>query len=470
MSLYRCAACGSPNVVTDIQKEGYNYVKGAIGTVILGAGGAVAGINGKTKQVYKCPDCGLTLNEPMSFEIKTLIDIGIASESAREKLEINGNKIEWESLISKYKNIENHSSFKTSSSSDSAVADYKKEHKDKTPDVDTITISPEQLEENKQIYETAKSEYIKLCEEWRKSVADLKQMRQTELAELMEQEKTKILNELTAKKVKELAEYKKVIGDLEQRKGQLEIELSKLGFLKFSAKKQINEELEKCANKIIEENRILSEISRKFENDKNSIESVVKNQKEALEEKVQRKYPYPLKPEKPAQLLKYKSNGAMCTAEDLAIECMKSEIFRFVESQGKYLSMIEIKNGTSLSELSDKKVLSILAEMEEAEELKLYNNKYNVRYELDPLKPQKRAGRSKYKSSDKRQTAVDLAIESMKDEVFEFLEAQEKYLSMEEIKNGTLLSELSDERVNRILAEMVEDKELILYNNKYNVK
>ena len=61
-------------------------------------------------------------------------------------------------------------------------------------------------------------------------------------------------------------------------------------------------------------------------------------------------------------------------------------------------------------------------------------------------------------------------IESMKDEVFEFLEAQEKCLSMEEIKNGTLLSELSDERVNRILAEMVEDKELILYNNKYNVK
>ena len=149
MSLYRCAACGSPNVVTDTQKEGYNYVKGAIGTVVLGAGGAVAGINGKTKQVYKCPDCGLTLNEPMSFEIKTLIDIGVASESAREKLEINGNKIEWESLISKYKNIENHSSFKTSSSDSSAVADSKKEDEDKTSNVDTITISPEQVEENK---------------------------------------------------------------------------------------------------------------------------------------------------------------------------------------------------------------------------------------------------------------------------------------------------------------------------------
>ena len=45
VALYRCAACGSPNVVTDIQKEGYDYVKGAIGTVVLGAGGAVAGLD-----------------------------------------------------------------------------------------------------------------------------------------------------------------------------------------------------------------------------------------------------------------------------------------------------------------------------------------------------------------------------------------------------------------------------------------
>ena len=78
MALYRCSACGSPNVVIDTQKEGYDYVKGAIGTVLLGVGGAVAGIDGKTKQVFKCPDCGLTLNESMAFEIKTLIDIGVS--------------------------------------------------------------------------------------------------------------------------------------------------------------------------------------------------------------------------------------------------------------------------------------------------------------------------------------------------------------------------------------------------------
>ena len=50
MSLYRCAACGSPNVVKDSQAGGvsFNYKKGIVGTVVLGAGGAAAGIENKT--------------------------------------------------------------------------------------------------------------------------------------------------------------------------------------------------------------------------------------------------------------------------------------------------------------------------------------------------------------------------------------------------------------------------------------
>ena len=48
MSLYRCAACGSPNVVKDSQAGGvsFNYKKGIVGTVVLGAGGAAAGAAG----------------------------------------------------------------------------------------------------------------------------------------------------------------------------------------------------------------------------------------------------------------------------------------------------------------------------------------------------------------------------------------------------------------------------------------
>jgi hypothetical protein len=39
----------------------YNYLKGAVGTVALGVGGAAAGITSEKQQVFKCPDCGTTL-------------------------------------------------------------------------------------------------------------------------------------------------------------------------------------------------------------------------------------------------------------------------------------------------------------------------------------------------------------------------------------------------------------------------
>lgn len=111
MALYRCAACGSPNVVTDTQAGGisYNYVKGAIGTVALGVGGAAAGIQSKTQKVYKCPDCGVTLTYCMSQEIKNLIDIGVSSEEARKHLSFAGVPVSWNFFLDKYKNIESGS-------------------------------------------------------------------------------------------------------------------------------------------------------------------------------------------------------------------------------------------------------------------------------------------------------------------------------------------------------------------------
>lgn len=105
MGRFRCAACGSPNVVTDTQKEGYDYVKGAIGTVILGAGGAVAGLDGKEKTVYKCPDCGTTLSYCMPEHLKTIIDMGVASEETRAHLKLNGVPVDWTSLTHQYRNI-----------------------------------------------------------------------------------------------------------------------------------------------------------------------------------------------------------------------------------------------------------------------------------------------------------------------------------------------------------------------------
>ncbi len=108
MTLYRCAACGSPNVMTDTQADGvgYNYVKGAVGTVILGTGGAAAGIESKNKRVFKCPDCGITLTYPMPQEIRDIIDLGVMSVDARDHLVLRNIPISWKTLTSSYKNIE----------------------------------------------------------------------------------------------------------------------------------------------------------------------------------------------------------------------------------------------------------------------------------------------------------------------------------------------------------------------------
>lgn len=108
MALYRCAACGSQNVMTDTQTGGiaYNYKKGAIGTVVLGVGGAAAGIEGKTQTVYKCQDCGITLTYTMPEELKNAIDRGLNSESARASLYMDdGRTLSWSILKKQYKNI-----------------------------------------------------------------------------------------------------------------------------------------------------------------------------------------------------------------------------------------------------------------------------------------------------------------------------------------------------------------------------
>lgn len=108
MSLYRCAGCGSKNVSVDTQSGGikYNYVKGAVGTVLLGTGGAAAGITNKEQQVYKCSDCGVTLTYPMPEDIKVLVDLGVDYVEQRDRLSLQGISVPWSFLTSKYKNIE----------------------------------------------------------------------------------------------------------------------------------------------------------------------------------------------------------------------------------------------------------------------------------------------------------------------------------------------------------------------------
>lgn len=70
----RCAACGSPRVMMDEKSEGYSLAKGILGTALIGNVGVVAGINGKKKKYYHCPDCGTTLSYPMESTVLKIIN------------------------------------------------------------------------------------------------------------------------------------------------------------------------------------------------------------------------------------------------------------------------------------------------------------------------------------------------------------------------------------------------------------
>lgn len=82
MSLYRCAVCGSPNVVKIEKNDGFSYSKALAGTVVFGTVGAVAGINGKKTYAYSCPDCGTTLPQPMDSVTKEKIDLVMTNPDA----------------------------------------------------------------------------------------------------------------------------------------------------------------------------------------------------------------------------------------------------------------------------------------------------------------------------------------------------------------------------------------------------
>ena len=107
MSLYRCEKCGSKNVNQVTEKGGFSYGKAIAGTIVFGEIGAVAGINGKEKTIFKCQDCGHTSNFPMSESVKTAIDLCVSNAEIRGKIMINGSYLPWNSVKAMYPNIEN---------------------------------------------------------------------------------------------------------------------------------------------------------------------------------------------------------------------------------------------------------------------------------------------------------------------------------------------------------------------------
>lgn len=256
MALFRCAACGSPNVVTDQEDNGiqFDYVKGAIGTVVLGAGGAVAGISNKSRFVFKCRDCGLSLSYPLGEPTKTLIDTGVASMAGRQTLNINGFPISWNTIKSKYPNIE-------SGPADleiEALAAHRSRNKKATVEylmslwrVDSaddeallkkseaeLTAAQAEWEENKKTLETKKSEYL-----------------QTAMAE-----RESRIHQLTVSKTNELNGIQARIREAEKEIDQLRQQLSTFGIFKFSEKASLKKQI---ADKLSSAAEMKSRLSQK---------------------------------------------------------------------------------------------------------------------------------------------------------------------------------------------------------------
>lgn len=78
----RCSNCGSKNIALITRNDGYSIKKGVIGTALFGTVGAVAGIDGKKKQVFHCSDCGGDFDSPMSSDIENSIEKALREKNA----------------------------------------------------------------------------------------------------------------------------------------------------------------------------------------------------------------------------------------------------------------------------------------------------------------------------------------------------------------------------------------------------
>ncbi len=105
MSLYRCAVCGSGNVVPETKQEGYNKKKGIMGMALFGLGGAVAGTSGNTVVYYHCAACGHTLNRCMSEIDKKFLEQYLLEPAKAANVNMLRNykkqypNIEWEEPV-----------------------------------------------------------------------------------------------------------------------------------------------------------------------------------------------------------------------------------------------------------------------------------------------------------------------------------------------------------------------------------
>ena len=257
MALYRCAACGSPNVVTDTQAGGieYNYLKGAVGTVVLGAGGAAAGIGSKQQRVFKCPDCGMALSYPMQEEVKKAIDLGVIDADARDNLTVWNVPVTWDYLIGKYKHIEEGAG--------DAMLKIRAEHQAKMAKIqseinrdiaDSILKDFRTLQVELALLSNSENNLDELQAAWEITAKDVLDARQREYDKIQKEEHDtyeKAVDTANKDIQNQIEKLSKANDEMTAETEKLQTELPSLGLFKGKRKKEINERLRQIEEELV---------------------------------------------------------------------------------------------------------------------------------------------------------------------------------------------------------------------------
>lgn len=380
MALYRCAACGSPNVVTDTQQQGYNYVKGAIGTAILGVGGAAAGINGKTKKVYKCPDCGLTLNEPMSFEIKTLIDFGVMSPAARKNLKLGDVPIDWEVFTAKYRNIEKDPVSAQIPTAESGIG----EASPVAPPPPQPPIAADEKDRNRRVYKVARNHYIKECLEWFEQCDAVRATRNALKKEALHKEKEKLTQQITQTRDTFVTTKTNFKERMTKELEATEKLLASLGVFQFGAKNDARDKIEMLNRVIAEAENDIRRANSKYKIDMQNVGDQADKAQAAIQAEINKKHPMPRKPKKPFVLSRFTKSGEEAAPVDVGKAALQDAVFEYIEEHGS-VTYTQIKKGcTVVDGLPDSWIQSLITALVSEHSIINSSGKYAVNYWENP--------------------------------------------------------------------------------------
>ena len=360
MSLYRCAACGSPNVVKDSQAGGvsFNYKKGIVGTVVLGAGGAVAGIENKTQVVYKCPDCGVTLTYPMAAEEKAAIDAGVLSATARERLSVYGIHTPWTYFIKKYAHIESGFADEEIKRNEAHAAAIKEIN------TQTMRLIADAIIEDYQSYqvevslldhsETDINERQANWEATAKNVLEARQHENEQAEKALKAELEKALEKAENDTRIELADLSSKKEALATEAAALNAELPSLGLFKVTRKKEINKRLQQIEGETVRIDEKTSELTASVRSTRSALTEKMEADLLQKKDEIDKKYPLEESPiEHKERLLKKKAyldyireNGQYIEKRRAARDIV---VYKFIE-----LVSSDSKSRISLSNFNDR--------------------------------------------------------------------------------------------------------------------